>query len=55
MTTAKRGRPKTAKGERSISVRITLHPDEHKKISKAAKKAKVKVVPFMRDAALEKS
>jgi hypothetical protein len=48
-----RGRPATEKGERSVSLRITLHPDEHAAILKASKDAGSKPVTWLRDLALK--
>lgn len=46
------GRPPSDKGQRPISLHITLHADEHEAIGSAAKAAKVKPTRFVRDAAL---
>lgn len=48
------GRPPgpTLRGQRPISLHITLHDDEHEAIGAAAKAAKVKPTRFVREAAL---
>ena len=53
-TKRKRGRPPgpTPKGQRRISMHVTLHDDEHEAIGAAAKAAKVKPTAFVRAAAL---
>ncbi|HNR56185.1 MAG TPA: hypothetical protein PKJ19_13525 [Flavobacteriales bacterium] len=51
--TAKRnpGRPRTAKGQRSVRITITLHPDEYE----AIKAASDKPTTFIREAALREA
>jgi len=44
--------PPSDKGQRPISLHITLHADEHEAIGAAAKAAKVKPTRFVREAAL---
>lgn len=52
MTTPKRGRPKTAKGQRTKAT-VTFHAEELDKIKAAAKAKKTKTATFIRDAALD--
>ena len=52
-TTKRRpGRPTSDKGQRPISLHITLHADEHEAIGAAAKASKIKPTRFVREAAL---
>lgn len=52
-TTKRRpGRPPSDKGQRPISLHITLHADEHEAIGAAAKAANIKPTRFVREAAI---
>lgn len=49
----KRGRPKTAEGQRSVKTTLTFHPSEINAIKVAAKTVKTKPATFIRKAALD--